>query len=517
MTRGVVAAGDPQTAEAGARALRAGGNAFDAAIAAAFAAFVCELPLCSPLGGGALVARRADGSLHALDLFARTPGLGGKPAELDFDHVVVDFGATTQVFHVGRGSAAVPLALPGLLEVHRRFGSLPLEALVEPAVELGRSGYELGPGVAYVFHLLAAIVCRTDACRRLFSAGGQIAAAGARLDNPDLAGTLERIARRPEVVRDLYHELARELGPEAGGLISERDVEAIAIEDRNPLVISHRGRQVVSMPAPSSGGALVLLGLRLAELDAGESFLSPEQVRRLVRVQESLLAVRGGELAERCREDEFVRRLVEQTIEPAAGTLLGSTTHISAIDEHGAAVALTLTNGEGCGVVLGDTGMVVNNLLGEEDIHPRGFHRDPPGTPLVTMMAPTLVSGDGELMALGSGGSNRLRNAILSVLGHLLDHGVDPRAAVEAPRLHVDLVADPPGRRLYFERPGMPEASLGLLRSVAGAVEFASLNMYFGGVHLAIQRGARFFGVGDPRRGGAAACSESPTSDHNVG
>jgi gamma-glutamyltranspeptidase / glutathione hydrolase len=132
-THGVVAAGDPQTAEAGAQLLREGGNAIDAAVAAAFAAFVCELPLCSPLGGGVLVLERGSAPPIAFDMFARTPGLGAANAmgvAREFDAVSVSFGAASQVFHVGRASVAVPLALAGLIEVQARFGARPLAAVV---------------------------------------------------------------------------------------------------------------------------------------------------------------------------------------------------------------------------------------------------------------------------------------------------------------------------------------------------------------------------------------------------
>ncbi len=493
--------------------LQAGGNAFDAALAAACAAFVCELPLCSPMGGAVVVGRAASGELFALDAFARTPGLGASPGERDFEHVVVDFGATTQVFHVGRASAAVPLALPGLLELHRRFGSLPLSEIVAPAVELGRRGYQLGDGIAYVFQLLTPIIERSAECRRLFADGAEIARAGARLCNPDLAATLEQIARRPEaVLRDLYAALGREFGPNEGGLIGEQDVTRLAVGDAAPLVGEHAGRQIATMPAPSSGGVLVLIGLHRLAGTGRHEFLSAEHVLAMVAAQRELCELRSGDFHERCRDDDWLRALVA-----ARPNLLGSTTHISAIDASGAAVALTLTNGEGSGAVLSGTGMVVNNLLGEEDIHPRGFHKDPPGLPLATMMAPTLVIGSNELIALGSGGSNRLRNAILSVLSHTLEHGLALDRAVAAPRLHLEYAAT--GSVLAFERPDLPEPAIRALGSLPDQlVEFGSRSMYFGGVHAAARRGEEFHGAGDPRRGGSVAYGGGPgTGTHNVG
>ena len=128
------------------------------------------------------MAWSAGGPPTALDFFARTPGLsGGRPRDSDFCDVEVDFGATVQVFHVGRASPAVPLALPGLLEAHRRWARLPLPVVAEPAVELGRSGYVLGERVAYVFSLLEPIVTRSTDCRRLYFDGDRIAAAGAQV------------------------------------------------------------------------------------------------------------------------------------------------------------------------------------------------------------------------------------------------------------------------------------------------------------------------------------------------
>lgn len=530
-TRGVVAAGDPATAESGAECLRAGGNAVDAALGAAFAAFVCEMPLASPFGGGVLVAGDGSGGFSALDFFARTPGLGrGRPGDHEFRDVEVDFGATTQVFHIGRASAALPAALPGLLEAHRRWGSLPLPVVVEPAVELGRRGYTLGAGIAYVFDLLRPIVTASDGVRVLHELDGTLAGAGARLENRELADTLERVARDPGHVRDLYAALVEQFGPAAGGLITEQDVERLEVFADEPLRVEHCGFRLHTMSAPSSGGALVALGLRLLEGLGGTEFLSPEHLLGLARVQDALLDLRDGDFDERCRDPEFLRSLFaeERIAALRAGVAarsaappahpLGSTTHISALDEHGGSASLTLTNGEGSGYVLEGTGIHVNNLMGEEDIHPRGFHHDPPGTRLVTMMAPSvLVGGDSRTVALGSGGSNRLRNAILAVISHLLEHDATPDAAVLAPRVHLEALRSGPvdasgrwPRQIAFERLGPGGSALGAdsVDALVGAyperpVIFDEPNMFFGGVHLAVRHRLAFDGAGDPRRGGS--------------
>ncbi|MBX3217961.1 MAG: gamma-glutamyltransferase [Labilithrix sp.] len=515
---GVVAAGDPQTAGAGAALLREGGNAIDAAVAAAFAAFVCELPLCSPLGGGVCLVERGTGAPVAFDMFARTPGLGPSPAPdatqpRDFAAVTVDFGAASQVFHVGRASVAVPLALTGLLELHRRWGARPLASVLAPAIALGRDGYTLGPGVAFVFAILRPILERTDACRRLFVDGaGELATAGARLANRDLAATLDSLARRPDdVVRELYDALAREMGPHHGGLITPDDVAAAAIAEHAPVVVDHGDWRLATMPSPSTGGVLVALGLRLLEGAGRAPRLSREHMLLVAQAQEALLTERDESFAERCADPVLVAALLADDRLAAArklarDNLLGSTTHISAIDRSGTAVSLTLTNGEGSGHVLPGTGMIANNLLGEEDLHPRGFHRDPPGTPLATMMAPTLLSRGGDRVALGSGGSNRLRTAILQVLVGLVEHRVPASDAVHAPRLHLEIDAATKAPRIAFEAAGLAGDVVAMLRDryPPSPAVFAEPNLYFGGVHLAMRVGEAFDGVGDPRRAGAA-------------
>lgn len=513
--RGVVAAGDRQTAAAGAELLSDGGNAVDAAVGAAFASFVCEMPLASPLGGGVLVTRDSSGSARALEFFARVPGLGAPPgSERDFHDVEVDFGATTQVFHIGKGSAAVPLALPGLLEAHDAFGALPFARVLEPAIRLGSRGYELGDRVAFVFHLLAPIAGWSDGSRSLYYDGGELARAGARLHNRALAAVLEELARDRGVTRALGEQLVREHGPGAGGTITAEDLARAEPVHGSPLSVRLGARRVSTAPAPSTGGALVALGARLLS-GVGEraSFLSAEHVAEVALAQEVLLDVRTVDFAERLRDPKFVAALLSddgvqrlRNRAAVADNPLGSTTHISALDARGGAASLTLTNGEGSGWVLADTGMHVNNLLGEEDINPRGFHAEPPGTVLTTMMAPTVVdAADGDCIALGSGGSNRLRNAILMTLTHLLEFGVSPERAVLAPRLHLENAGG--RRRLAVEAAGQSAAALDWLLARYGqdSAVFEAQNMYFGGVHVASSAGPAYFGHGDPRRGGAVA------------
>jgi gamma-glutamyltranspeptidase/glutathione hydrolase len=147
--------------------------------------------------------------------------------------------------------------------------------------------------------------------------------------------------------------------------------------------------------------------------------------------------------------------------------------------------------------------MVVNNLRGEEDIHPRGFHQDPPGAPLATMMAPTILRRNGDRLVVGSGGSNRLRTAILQVLVGIVEQGLTPEVAVPMPRLHLE--NGRAGPHIAFERPGLDSDVARALCDAypAGPRVFDALNLYFGGVHVASRIGGALGGAGDPRRGGA--------------
>jgi gamma-glutamyltranspeptidase/glutathione hydrolase len=166
------------------------------------------------------------------------------------------------------------------------------------------------------------------------------------------------------------------------------------------------------------------------------------------------------------------------------------------LDTDGLACSVTCTNGEGSGVVVPGTGLHINNIMGEEDLNPLGFHTQPPGQRMPSMMAPSIVLRDGEVeLVLGSAGSNRIRSALLQTIVGVVDNGLDISAAVCAPRLHFE------GATLYAE-PGLDLDSL----SADGRqiVRFSSPNLFFGGVGAVQRKGQKLLGAGDPRRGGVA-------------
>lgn len=509
--RGAIAAGADSTAEAGAEILRSGGNAVDAAVAACFAVAAGEPTLTSLAGAGALLFRAGDsGAVTICDFFANAPGLGpNRPARLDFSGIELDFGPARQVFHVGAGSAAVPGVIPGLCTAHERWGRLPLEQVVAPACRVLREGVVLDTWQGRAVKLLEEILLLTDAGRAQFAPEGHLVGAGDRYRLPALADTLEQLAAG---WRDYYDDviggrIVAQFGPEAGGLLSAEDLAAFRVEFRSPLRGDYRGCALHMNPPPAAGGQMI--GLMLALLD-GTPSLGPHGGRealhtlcRAMRVADEARASGDGafDVGRLERWVERFRALEGRPLAaaPPASPGPGSTTHVSVIDGEGNAAAVTFSYGEGNGVIIDGTGIMMNNLMGEEDLFPGGFHSWPAGARLSTMMSPTLlVTPEGDVTVLGTGGSNRIRTAMTQVISNLVDHDLPVGEAVTAPRVHFEggvlnaEVFDAGPRRGVLEGLGANEL-----------IVFDEPNLFFGGVHLVRRRAdGTLEGAGDPRRGG---------------
>ena len=481
----MVAAGHPAVVGAAAELLRAGGNAFDAAVAAGLAAAVAEPGLTSLAGGGFCLVRTAAGEEVLVDFFVDTPGRGATvPPVPRFDEVVVAFEAADQPFHCGPGSIAVPGCLPGYLHIHRRFGRRPLAEVVAPAAALAAGGVELLPRQAGILALLRPIVLRTEAGRGLFAPGGRLVQSGDRLRNPDLARFLADLGGGADL-RFAAGPLAEALlaVTTVDGLVTAEDLATYEVIERTPLETEWRGRRVLTNPAPSFGGTLVTAALRrldACDLPAGDPCWGAAVVDAAADVDRHRRAILAG------ADPEAASR-------PASSR---GTTHISVWDAEGNAAAMTTSNGECSGDVIGGTGIMANNILGEDDLHPDGFHAAVPGLRVASMMSPTIVVGpQGATEAvLGSGGSKRIRAAVTQVLVNLMVHHLAPAAAVEAPRVHWDTD--------HVEaEPGLNDEVLDALRRLGPVNEWPGRSVYFGGAHLVVPGvGA----AGDPRRDGAS-------------
>jgi gamma-glutamyltranspeptidase/glutathione hydrolase len=489
--RGVGAAGHPLSAEAGAGALRAGGNAVDGALAAMLAAFSCE-PLLTGLGAGGYMLVVPPGAEPVLlDFFVEAPGRGTDPARrAELIPVTVSFGDAVQIFNVGPASVGTYGMPAGVAAASQRFGRLPLPAVVAPAVRMAREGVALNAEQAYVVEILEALVTSSPECAAWFAPGGRLLTEGQPVRQPGLAEALERLGSEgaePFYRGDIATRVVAWLS-DRGGMVGMDDLAAYRVIDREPVRASYRGRTVLTNPPPSAGGILIARALGL--LGAAPS---PPGTAALIDAMEQTQAARTPEFMEGLSDPGFT----ESFLGGSAGGRLGSTTHVAVIDGEGMACSVTCSNGASSGVVVPGTGLHLNNMLGEQDLNPLGFHRHPPGRRLPSMMAPTAVLRDGRPeLVLGSAGSNRIRSAILQTILRVLDQGMRAGDAVRAPRVHFE-------DGIVYTEPGIDPA--GIDRGRYGHAAFRALNLFFGGVQ-AVQRDAdgRMWGGGDPRRGGAA-------------
>ena len=495
---GAIAAGHPVTAAAAEEILREGGNAFDAVVAAAATACVVEPVLASLAGGGFLLAHKEGTAPVVHDFFAQTP-LKRRPEDAtEFYPVHADFGHVTQEFHIGLGSVATPGAIAGFFDIHQRHGTLPMARLLEPSIRAAREGVRVEALQSYIFDVVAPIYRASREARETYDSLHP----GRVHRQPALAATLEALSREgPDLFYrgELAHRLDR-LSNEQGGHLCAADLRSYEVIHRAPLSIDYKGARILTNPPPSAGGILIGFGLGLLAATPIDhsSPESPGHTRLLAEVLETTVAARIAVLAAAESSGELSHELLAVYRERVLGAppMSRGTTHISIIDQAGNAAALTLSNGEGCGHLIPDSGIMLNNMLGEEDINPDGFNAWPSNRRMTSMMAPTLVERDNCRIAMGSGGSNRIRSAILQVIVNLLDYRDDPATAVARPRLHAE------AGHLSIEG-GFPAAVVTALVDAHPATEvWPDRNLFFGGVHLAMREADGFAAAGDPRRGG---------------
>lgn len=510
---GVAASGHKETSKAARILLEEGGNAFDAALGAMCAACVCEPMLASLGGGGYLLAQKAAGEAQVFDFFTQTPS--ATSGDLDFYPIDADFGTTTQEFHIGMGSIAVPGVVAGLFAVHKANCRLPLSKIVEPAVYLAREGVRINRLQKYINVVLKAIIEASPEAKAFATpmfAPGRLAEIGEFIYNPDLANTFEALAGHGE--RWFYEgEPASQLVQDCeqrGGLITADDLKSYEVIMRKPITVETHGASISVNSPPSPGGCLTVFALSL--LNKADSLQQewggPGHTLALGRVMQAASLIRKRHGLEAGLDDETAARILSQenlsawrkTLQTGALASRG-TTHISVADADGNLASLTLSNGEGSSYVLPGSGIMLNNMMGEEDLNPSGFHRMPAGVRLASMMTPAIARlPDGGQIALGSGGSNRIRSAILQVLTNMLQFDMGLEEAVKAPRLHLE-------RGQLNVEPGFSSNTMEALEiEWPGVEQWPDINLFFGGVH-AVERlsNGEFRAAGDPRRGGAVA------------
>jgi gamma-glutamyltranspeptidase/glutathione hydrolase len=452
-----VAAGHPATAAAGIEILADGGSAADAAVAASLASCVAETVMTGLLGGGhALYHDASTGETRNLDCFVTVPGLGRDRRDAELVHLDVPFGEELVHYAIGPASCAVPGLPAGLSELWRRHGRLPWSRLVEPALALARSGVEFPPAHAACLAMLAPVMTMNEGAR-IYSPGGRLLGAGARLHQPGLAAALELVATEgaDSVYRGSIASALLALSDERGGVLTRADLEAYRPEWAAPL------------PVPYLSGSVLTR--------AGLSGI-PETLPRMPRL-------RG------LGETERVLALLDALDAPGPD---GDTTNLVTVDPDGNACVLTSSLGLGSGDFLPGLDLHLNSMLGEADL----LHGPlTPGGRMDSMMAPSLaLAADGPVLAVGAAGGTRLRTALVGVTAGILDEGLEPRTAVERPRFHR-------AGSVVNAEPGVDERALELFEERGHTVRrWPARHHYFGGVSLIARTG----GAGDSRRSGSA-------------
>jgi gamma-glutamyltranspeptidase/glutathione hydrolase len=502
-TKGVIAAGHPLTAEAGARVLREGGNAVDAAVAAVMMSWVCEPTLTGPGAGGFMLVHTTGGENVLLDFFVAAPGLGSDQEAGELTAFEVAFtDEAIQTFHAGPASCGVYGTPKGVAEAVARYGTLPLADLAAWPAQVARHGHELNAIQGYLLRILSPILLSTPEGQGLFAPRGTLLQEGDTLRVPDLAEMLERFGREGPsfaYVGDVGAAIS-DWVLDRGGLITRQDFADYDVIDREPARASYHGREILTNPPPSSGGILIAYSLDLLErVDR------PDDLRALVEVMDETNRARTDDFATALHTEGYLERfLAKDALESVAGQVesrLGSTTHIAAMDSAGGCASVTCSNGSSSGVVVPGTGIHLNNMLGEEDLNPLGHHRHARGARVPSMMAPTVVLHDSRPeIALGSAGSNRIRSAILQTILNIVDFNLPAENAVDLPRLHLE-------RGVVEAEPGVdPRALDSLERSGWSVQRWQERNLYFGGAQAVARdpETGELSGGGDPRRGGAA-------------
>ncbi len=527
---GAVASPEPEAAAVGIQVMKAGGNAVDAAVAMGFALAV-TLPTAGNLGGGGfMVINLPDGREVAIDYREMAPAAATRDMYLDEDGKAV--AARSRVGHLAAG---VPGSVAGLCHVQRRYGKLPLAKVMAPAIRLARDGFVVSRWLEGSLRGARRKLARFEESKRVYLKGGALWRAGDLIKQPDLAVTLERVAKlgpdgfyKGPTADLIVAEMKR-----GAGLISHDDLVGYEVKEREPVRGQYRGFQVISMPPPSSGGTALVQMLNLLE-DYPIGEWGPGSERTVHFTVESMRlafhdrAVYMGDPDytrvphEAMASKTYAKRLRERITEKATPSKgmppqdpeSEQTTHYSTMDASGCAVACTTTlnGGYGCGVTVKGAGFLLNNEMDDFAAAPgvpnmygliqgEANAVGPKRRPL-SSMTPTLLKKDGRVvMVIGTPGGPTIINTVLQCVMNFVDHGMNIAQSIAAPRIHHQWLPD----RLLYEPFGInPDVRAGLIKR--GHV-LKARSSWMGDAH-GISRLAPdgpMSAASDPRHGGRAA------------
>jgi gamma-glutamyltranspeptidase/glutathione hydrolase len=511
----------------------AGGNIIDAAIAASFAISV-ERPQSTGLGGGGffLFRQAKTGQIFAIDFRERAPLKSTEKMYLDAQGSVIPHLSTTGVL-----AAGVPGLVAGLLEIHKKFGSLPLKTLAQPAIELAENGFEVYPHLAEAMEVAQKDLAKYPASKKIFlKSSGEPYKVGELLLQKDLAQTLRLIVH--EGSNGFYHgALADRIVKESKarkGILTKQDLSSYEVKWREPLRGTYKGFEVVSFPPPSSGGTHVIEILNILENDSLKSlgFASAEALHLEAAAMQQAFADRAKYMG----DADFYKEIplkgllskaygksIRQKIltskargadEVGAGDAPAyeskETTNFTLMDKEGNVVVSTQTvNGYfGSKVVVPGTGILLNNEMDDFSSKPGssnifGAIGGIPNaiqarkTPL-SSMSPTIILKDGQpVLALGAPGGTRILTCVAQTIVNYFDFHLSLYESISAIRLHHQWQPD----QLDVEAPGPRPADITQLQNFGYQVKVGSVPC---SVNAVAREGLLLRGVADPRDIGIA-------------
>jgi gamma-glutamyltranspeptidase/glutathione hydrolase len=531
--KGMVVSDAPLATDVGIEMLKNGGNAVDAAVATAFALAVV-LPGAGNIGGGGFIVTHVAGSDYALDFRETAPGAATRDMFLNKKGIPDERSVS------GPLSAGVPGTVAGLWAVHQKLGARPWRTLLEPAIRLAQTGFEVDADLADAVANDAKRLARFPGSAALFLPGGKPIAKGHTWKNPELAATLQRVAERGpdgfyrgETADLIVTEMRR-----SGGIISHQDLAQYQAKWRTPVQFTYRSHRAISMPPSSSGGLTLALIARLLEsYDLGRSgWGSPEAIHLEAESMRRAFAVRNQFLGdpdfisvpqERFLSEDYVSRLrgsistERATPSTDVSAQIGMdregkhTTHFSVADGNGNAVAMTTTINFwfGSAVTVRGAGLLLNDEMDDFASKPGvpnalGLVQGEanaivPGKRMLSAMAPTIVLDEAgnPLLVTGAAGGPFIITTVFQLISDCLDFHLGIATSASLPRIHHQHLPD----ELCLEKGGFNDDIIQWLQKAGHKIRFFSPNAYDGSLAATIERrGGQWLGQSDPRLHGLA-------------
>lgn len=522
-TSGIVVSDNALATQAGMEVLKRGGNAVDAAVATAFALAVVD-PAASGLGGGGfmVIYNSKDHRAHALD-FRETA-----PAAIHNDLYVRNGKAVPSLSLTGALAVAVPGQVAGLLEAHKRLGSMALPLLMIPAIRYASDGFPLDAPLRYAIERQLSTMKKFPELARVFLMKNEVPAQGEIIRQPDLAESLKAISQRgPDVFyQGWIAEAIVEAVKKEGGALTLDDLKNYKTVWREPLLGNYRKRTLIAMPPPSSGGVALIQMLNV--LEGHQLSKIPHNSATYLHLLAEAMKNAFADRAQYLGDPDFVKAPLTMLLSKDYASWIrgrisptktyppkyygfghfkaeqGGTTHFSVLDSYGNAVACTLSINTrfGSKILVPQTGIVLNNEIDDFFIHAGGNvyglvgneanSLQPKKRPL-SSMAPTIVlAGERPEIIVGGAGGPRIISATLQTILNIIDYQMPVDKAVAAPRIHHQWLPD----YLNVETGLAPEVKKSLERRGHTLKERSELGV----VQAIVVKGSRVAGAADPRK-----------------